>query len=511
MSVPFTEIPADTAADDVARLHQIGYPQQLVRRMGPFGAFAVPFSNISILTGPVTLFGFALAAGGPAALVWTWVLLGPLVLCVAFALAEICAAFPTSGALYYWSAQLARKHKVLASWVTAWLNALGQVAGTAAAAYSTALFLAAFLALSWGFTVTPVKVLGLFAGIIIVCAAVNSFAVRFVSVLSRGSVLVHVGGVAVIAFALFALPLHHQSPGFVFGHFANTTGFRSSMYVWLLAPLTIMYTMTGLDSPGHMAEETDRAAVTAPRAIVRAVLWSWILGFVIILALLFAMQHYASEASGGAYGVAPAAIIADAVGGVLAKVLIAWIIAAQLLCVMSCFTAMSRMFFACGRDHVFPFGPWLHSVSGRHNVPVRAVWVSAVLAFLLALPTAGHSLVLFYAVTGVASVALFVSYAIPIALRLRAGTAFSPDPGWRPRGGRRVGIVAVIYVAIAAVLACLPTVAPITLDTFNYTPVALLVTLLAVAGYFAMHGRATYRGPRRFTEAEITAIEADLT
>jgi amino acid transporter len=510
VSASFTAIPAGAAPDDVARLHQIGYPQQLVRRMGPFGAFAVPFSNISILTGPVTLFGFALATGGPVALVWTWLVLGPLVLCVALALAQICAAFPTSGALYYWSAQLARRHKVLASWVTAWLNALGQLAGTAAAAYSTALFLGAFLALFWGFTITPVETLGLFAVIIVVCAAANSCAVQIVSVLNRGSVLVHVGGVAVIAVALFALPVRHQSVAFVFGHFANTTGFHSTLYVWLLAPLTIMYTMTGLDSPGHMAEETDRAASTAPRAIVRAVFWSWILGFVIILALLFAIQHYSAEASGGAYGVAPAAIIADALGGALAKVLIGWIILAQLLCVMSCFTAMSRMFFACGRDHVFPFGPFLHSVSGRHNVPVRAVWVSALLAFLLGLPAARHSLVLFYAVTGVASTALFLSYAIPIALRLRAGNQFAPDTVWRLPARRLIGTLAVGYVAIAAVLACLPTVYPITTGTFNYTSVALLLTLLGVGCYFAVHGRATYHGPRRFTAREIAVIEDGL-
>jgi amino acid transporter len=501
---------ADAEPDDVDRLHQIGYPQQLVRRMGPFGAFAVPFSNISVLTGPVTLFSFALTTGGPAALVWTWLPLGALVLCVAFSLAEICAAFPTSGALYFWSAQLARKHKILASWVTAWLNALGQLAGTAAAAYSTALFLGAFLALFWGFLVTPLEVLGLFAVILAVCAAANSFAVRFVSFLNQGSVLVHVGGVVVISFALIALPVHHQSAAFVFGHFVNATGFRSNAYVWLLAPLTVMYTMTGLDSPGHMAEETDRAASTAPRAIVRAVFWSWVLGFVIILALLFAIQHYATEAGAGTYGTAPAAIIADAVGGTLAKVLIGWIIVAQLLCVMSCFTAMSRMFFACGRDHVFPFGPWLHSVGGKHRAPVRAVWVSALLAFLLGLPAAGHSLVLFYAVTGVASVALFVSYAIPIALRLRLGDGFNSGSAWQAHAPRLVGGLAVGYVAVAAILACLPIQSPVTRDTFNYTPVALLITLLGVGSYFAVHGRATYRGPRRFTEQEITAIEADL-
>ena len=505
MSAPFTDIPADIAADDVARLHQIGYPQQLVRRMGPLAAFSIPFSVISLLTGPVTLFSFALVTGGPAALVWTWVGLGPPVLCVAFALAEICSAYPTSGALYFWAYQLAGRRKVFASWVTAWLNALGQVAGTAAAAYSAALFLGAFLATGWGITITPGRVLGLFATILLVCAVVNSLSVRLVAFLNEFSTLVHVGGALVISFALLALPTHHQSAGFVFGHFVNDTGFRSTAYVWLLAPLTIMFTMTGLDAPGHMAEETEQAARTAPRAIVRSVAWSWILGLLVILALLFAIQHYTTEAdSAGTYAVAPAAIISDAIGGALGKLLVGWIILAQILCVNACITTMPRMFFAVGRDSVFPGSPYLHSVAGRRRVPMWALWASAALAFLFGLP-AYWSTTLFLAVTSIAATGMFLSYAIPIALRLRAGRRFTPGP-YRLRAPRLVGALAVGYVAIAAVLVCLPTTRPITISTFNYTPIVLVVTLLGVGCYFA-YGTRHYRGPRRFTEQEIAVIE----
>ena len=43
-------------------------------------------------------------------------------------MAEICSAYPTSGALYFWSAKLAGpRWAPVASWVTGWFNLLGQV------------------------------------------------------------------------------------------------------------------------------------------------------------------------------------------------------------------------------------------------------------------------------------------------------------------------------------------------------------------------------------------------
>ena len=42
---------------DVALLHQLGYAQELRRRMSGFSNFAVSFTIISILSGCLTLYG----------------------------------------------------------------------------------------------------------------------------------------------------------------------------------------------------------------------------------------------------------------------------------------------------------------------------------------------------------------------------------------------------------------------------------------------------------------------
>lgn len=499
---------ASGITDDDQRLHELGYPRTLLPRMSFFESFAVPFSNISILTGPVTLFTFALLTGGPAALTWTWLLGGPLVLCVAAAMGRIGSAYPVAGAVYFWTAKLAKKHPVFASFTAAWLNGLGKLAGTAAAAYSTAFFIGAFASIQWGLTITPLRTLGIFAAILIVCGLLNAFAVGLVGRFNAASVVIHVGGVIVIVFALLVFPAHHQSVGFVFGHFVNRTGWSQSWYVWMLAPLTLMYTMTGIDSAGDMAEETTKASKNPPRAMVQSVLWSWVLGGLLNFGFLFAIQNYDGEV-GSAYGVAPAQILKDALPGALSTVLIAWIIIAQLLCVMSCFTASPRMGFAIARDRAVPFSTWLYKVN-HNRVPTRALALAVIGSFVIGLP-AYWSLTLFFAVTSVSAAALFVSYAIPIYLSVRRGSKFKPGP-WNLRRPGLIGWTAIAYIAVATLLICLPTTRNFMHPaTFNWTFVALVGALIGVSFWYWLGGRKTYTGPVNYgTPEELAAMEADL-
>ena len=57
-------------SDDEQTLHQMGYAQELRRRMSGFSNFAVSFTIISILSGCLTLYGYGMNTGGPAIIVW---------------------------------------------------------------------------------------------------------------------------------------------------------------------------------------------------------------------------------------------------------------------------------------------------------------------------------------------------------------------------------------------------------------------------------------------------------
>src|SRR6185312_11617359 len=122
---------APTAGEDERRLHELGYAQELRRRMSGFSNFAVSFTIISILSGCLTLYGYGMSTGGPAAINIGWPLVGVMVTLVGLAMAEICSSYPTAGGLYYWSAKLARTNGPIWSWYTGWFNLIGQVGITA--------------------------------------------------------------------------------------------------------------------------------------------------------------------------------------------------------------------------------------------------------------------------------------------------------------------------------------------------------------------------------------------
>ena len=71
---------ASSRKSDDAYLRELGYEPVLTRRMGPFGNFAISFSVISVLSGCMTLYGFGLNTGGPAVMLWGWLIVGAMVM-----------------------------------------------------------------------------------------------------------------------------------------------------------------------------------------------------------------------------------------------------------------------------------------------------------------------------------------------------------------------------------------------------------------------------------------------
>src|SRR5207249_1962848 len=102
--------------------------------------------------------------------------------------------------------------------------------------------------------------------------------------------------VLVIIGVLLFVPDHHQDAGFVFGNTINNTGFRggatSGLFFWLyvlpIGFILTMYTQTGYDASAHTAEETRGAALGAAKGVWKSVFFSAILGWLVLLAFLFA-------------------------------------------------------------------------------------------------------------------------------------------------------------------------------------------------------------------------------
>jgi amino acid permease (GABA permease) len=502
--------PTRVRDSDEARLHQMGYAQELRRNMSGFSNFAVSFTIISILSGCLTLYAFGMNTGGPAVIVWGWPFVGLMTLFVGLAMAEVCSSFPTAGGLYYWAAKLAPSNPGAWSWFTGWFNFLGQVAVTAGIDFGAAFFLNAFLDLQFGFDTRPWHTILLFGIILLLHGLLNTFGVRVVAILNNVSVWWHIVGVIVIVGALAILPDQHQSAEFVFTGFVNNTGWSSSLYVVLIGLLLAQYTFTGYDASAHMTEETRSADVAGPRGIVMSIVVSLVAGWALLIGVTFAIQSYDNALAAPDTGVPPAQIFVDAVGLTTGKFLLLIVIGAQLFCGMSSVTANSRMIYAFSRDGALPASNVWHRINPRTRTPTNAIWLAAGGAFVLGLPYLWN-VTAYAAVTSIAVIGLYIAYVLPTFLRLRAGDRFERGPWHLGRWSRPIGIIAVTWVVFITVLFMLPQVSPVEVGTFNYTPVAVLAVLGFAGIWWLVSAKNWFTGPRvQGSAEELAEAERDI-
>jgi amino acid permease (GABA permease) len=507
---------ASTASEDEQRLHELGYAQELMRRMSGFSNFAVSFTIISILSGCLTLYYFGMDEGGPAVIVWGWPVVGIMTLLVGLSMAEVCSSFPTAGGLYYWSAKLAPRNGPAWSWFTGWFNFLGQVAVTAGIDFGAAVFINFLFSLWFNFdTATRWHTIVIYAAVLLLHGLLNQFGIKLVSMLNDVSVWWHIFGVLIIVGALiFGLKAgaHHASAGFVFGHMENLSGL--SIGYWYILPVGLLmaqYTFTGYDASAHMTEETHNAARSGPRGIVMSIVISLIAGWILLIGVTFAIQrgHYATEAAAGT--AAPGQIFIDSIGRTGAELLLLVVIGAQLFCGMSSVTANSRMIYAFSRDGALPGSRIWHKVNKRTRTPTNAIWLAAGGALILGLPYLWNATA-YGAVTSIAVIGLYIAYVTPTFLRLRQGNNFKRGPWHLGRWSYLIGWTAVVWVVIIFFLFMLPQFGPINLTTFNYAVIAVVAVIGYAGIYWMVSAKNWFKGPKvQGSAEELAAIERELS
>ena len=504
------------ASSDTEQLHQLGYAQELRRGMKTFSNFAVSFTIISILSGCLTLFAFGMKTGGPAEMVWGWLVVGFFVTLVALGMAEVASSYPTAGGLYYWSAKLAKNNAPAWSWFTGWFNLIGQVAVTAGIDFGLSFFINAFLHIAFGVPTDPPVTIAIFGVVLFLHALLNTFGIRLVALLNDVSVWWHVVGVAIIFISMFFLSPHHTDLGTVFTSFVNITSVDPAVaalpvaYVALIGLLNAQYTLTGYDASAHMSEETHNAAKSAPRGIVFSVVVSVIMGFILLVAMNYGINPDGGYDRALAELVPPAQIWIEAVGQTGGLFILLVVIGAQFYCGMSSVTANSRMIYAFSRDGAIPGSSFWHRINPKTRTPTNSIWLAAVGAFILGLPYLFNA-VAYAAVTSIAVIGLYIAYITPVFLRLRAGDSFQAGPWNLGRWSRPIGIVATIWVVFIAILFMLPQVVPVRADTFNYAPVAVGAVILFAGGWWLLSAKNWFKGPKvQGSAEELAAIERDL-
>lgn len=114
----------------------MGYKQELYRGFNAFMSFSFCFTAVAVVSAISLVFDYGLSTGGPAVMIWGWIIASVFTMFVGLAMAEICSSYPSAGSVYHWSAMLgSEKGGPAASYICGWFNLLGNAAGDASYAY----------------------------------------------------------------------------------------------------------------------------------------------------------------------------------------------------------------------------------------------------------------------------------------------------------------------------------------------------------------------------------------
>ena len=395
--------------DNSSGMDDFGYKESLDRSLGKFASFAAGVSYISILTGTFQLFYFGFGTAGPAYL-WSWPAVFVGQLCVALCFMELAAKYPVAGSVYNWAKLLGRR---IVGWSAGWLMLTASIVTLAAVALALQLNLpriwSGFQIIGDGSGATDFAANAVLLGAILIAitTTINALGVRLMAMINSAGVFIEL--VAAVLIAILLAANITRGPEVFFstnGYGAGESG--GYLGAFLVASLASGYVMYGFDTASSLGEETVEPRRTAPKAIFRAILASFVIGGAILVFAVMAAPDLNDPSLGSPDG-SLQSIVESVMWGPLGTVFLICIVIAVFVCSLAVHTAAIRLTFAMARDNALPFGESLAKVNPKTQTPVVPAVTIGVLAIVILVVNIGQPQI-FTVLTSIAIIMIYLAY-----------------------------------------------------------------------------------------------------
>jgi urea carboxylase system permease len=390
-------------------MEDFGYRESLDRSIGKFASFAAGVSYISILTGTFQLFYFGFGTAGPAYL-WSWPLVFVGQMAVALCFMELAAKYPVAGSVYNWTKKLASR---LIGWTSGWLMLTASIVTLSAVALAYQLNLpriwSGFQFIGDGSGTYDFATNAVILGTILIVftTLINALGVRLMARINSTGVFIELIAAVLIAFILAinidrGPQVFFSSNGYGAGESAGFLG------AFLIASLASGYVMYGFDTASSLGEETVEPRRTAPKAIARAILASFVIGGAILVFAVMSAPNLddpqLGESSGGLQY-----IVEQVMGGTLGRIFLVCIAIAVTVCALAVHTAAIRLTFAMARDNALPFGEKLATVNPKTQTPIVPAVTIGIIAVIILVINIGQPKI-FTVLTSIAIIMIYMAY-----------------------------------------------------------------------------------------------------
>ncbi|OZC71785.1 amino acid permease [Rhodococcus sp. 15-725-2-2b] len=444
--------------DNSSGMDDFGYKESLDRSLGKFASFAAGVSYISILTGTFQLFYFGFGTAGPAYL-WSWPAVFVGQLCVALCFMELAAKYPVAGSVYNWAKLLGRR---IVGWSAGWLMLTASIVTLSAVALALQLNLpriwSGFQIIGDGSGATDFAANAVLLGAILIAitTTINALGVRLMAMINSAGVFIEL--IAAVLIAILLAANITRGPEVFFstnGYGAGESG--GYLGAFLVASLASGYVMYGFDTASSLGEETVEPRRTAPKAIFRAILASFVIGGAILVFAVMAAPDLNDPSLGSPDG-SLQSIVESVMWGPLGTVFLICIVIAVFVCSLAVHTAAIRLTFAMARDNALPFGESLAKVNPKTQTPVVPAVTIGVLAIVILVVNIGQPQI-FTVLTSIAIIMIYLAYLMVTGpLLVKRVNGEWPPADLKPGGyftmgrwGLPVNIAAVVWGAGMAI------------------------------------------------------------
>lgn len=358
----------DLACDEQA-LRNFGYKQQLKRTMGGFSSFAISFSLISVITGVFANFTFGVQQVG-GAIIWSWLLVGAGQLMVALVMADLSNRFPITGYGYQWSSRLTNPH---VGYFVAWALLMQFITGFPGVSQALVTSVISSPGTGTGeWTITFLTV-----AVITLIMLIHLLGIRLVTLVNEAGVWAEIVGVTAIIAVLGGLWIFSGMFNLsnLFESRNSITGRPAGFSEFALSLLVGAWCLTGFEAAADLAEETQKAKKSVPRAIIGSQVAATISGFLVIAVILLSEGDISTlQDSNNSI----LALLGTKMGDTVANLFTFVIILSIFACGLASMATASRLIYSLARDNMLPFSGVLAKVEPRYHTPRNAtllVWV----------------------------------------------------------------------------------------------------------------------------------------
>ncbi|KAJ9613138.1 hypothetical protein H2200_003079 [Cladophialophora chaetospira] len=487
----------DAASRNTTRSNQV-----LDRYITFIPTIAFPATLQSSWEAVLVSFQAGLLNGGPTALVWGTLLCLFGSVAIALSLAEMASITPVVGAQYRWTALYSPRGflspafwSLLQGWITvfAWIAVCAQVCFLEGTVLQGLIILNddTYVPKQWHGTL-------LAWAILVLPLLCNIFARKVLAPLEILGGILHIALFVVFVAVLVSLS-PRSSADFVFtGTITNLSGYSNGGVSWCIGLLAGAFPLAGFDGVLHMSAEVKNAPLRVPQSMVLSVLINGILAFGIIITILFTIGDPVAV-SETPYVYPIIQMLMNSTGSKPATTAIMTLILfIGVVAVFSTLASVSRLTWAFARDKGLPFSDFFGKVNPSLRIPLNSLLLITFIVMLLQLINIG-STTAFFAILSLNTLALYLSYILPILFLIThkfRGLSIPYGPFRLPRGtGLPINVFAVCYAVFIVIWLPFPSVVPVDAQTMNYGgPVMGAVILFALVDW-VVGGRRRFRVP----------------